>query len=271
MALRVNLPPPEGVANRYVFSVVNGLIGHFTDDERACGMTLAGAIEEFARHHKSQQRQLLVLDQLEEVLTLNPGDIEGQTAFFEQLGEALEDSRRWALLAIREDYMGALDRFRQYLPGQLRVTFRLDLLDTDAALRAVQKPAQESGVEFYDDAAQMLVNDLRLVYSGRGDEDTPTVKSPYVEPALLQVVCYALFRRLSKDQGSNFGAITVDNIENFKPFDKSISKYYRTVIREAAKEAVIGGAPGGGCHRRHDQGEPWLSSTSCATGSSMTL
>ena len=243
MALRVNLPPPEGVPNRYVFSVVNGLVGHFTDDERACGMTVADAVEEFARHHNSQQRQLLVLDQLEEVLTLNPGDIEGQTAFFEQLGEALDDSRRWALLAIREDYMGALDRFRQYLPGQLRATFRLDLLDTDAALRAVQKPAQESGVEFYDDAAQMLVNDLRLVYSGRGDEDTPTVKSPYVEPALLQVVCYALFRRLSKDQGSNFGAITVDNIENFKPFDKSISKYYRTVIREAAKEAVIGGAP----------------------------
>ena len=30
-ALRVNLPPPEEVPNRYVFSVVNGLIGHFTD------------------------------------------------------------------------------------------------------------------------------------------------------------------------------------------------------------------------------------------------
>ena len=237
-ALRVNLPPPEGVPNRYVFSVVNGLIGNFTDHERACGMTVADAVEEFARHHNSQQRQLLVFDQLEEVLTLNPGDVEGRIMFFEQLGEALNDSRRWALLAIREDYMGALDRFRQYLPGQLRATFRLDLLDMGAALRAVQKPAQASDVEFHDDAAQMLVNDLRLVYSGRGDEDTPTVKSPYVEPALLQVVCYALFRRLSKDQGSNFDAITVENIENFKPFDKSISKYYHTVIHEAANEAV---------------------------------
>jgi len=239
MTLRVNLPPPERVPNRYVFSVVNGLVGHFTDLERTREMTVADAVEEFARQRNSQQRQLLVLDQLEEVLTLNQGDVEGQSAFFEQLGEALDDSRRWALLAIREDYMGALDRFRQYLPGQLRATFRLDLLDVKAALRAVQKPALESGVEFYDDAAQILVNDLRLVYSGSGDEDSPTVKSPYVEPALLQVVCYALFRRLSKDQGSNFHAITVENIEAFKPFDKSISKYYRTVIREAAKEAVL--------------------------------
>jgi SIR2-like domain len=241
-ALCVNLPPPEGVPNRYVFSVVNGLIGHFTDHERACGMTVGDAVEEFAQHHNSKQRQLLVLDQLEEVLTLNPGDVEGQIVFFEQLGEALNDSRRWALLAIREDYMGALDRFRQYLPGQLRATFRLDLLDIGAALRAVQKPAQASGGEFYDDAAQMLVNDLRLVYSGYGEEDTPTVKSPYVEPALLQVVCYDVFRKLSKDQGSNFDAITVENIENYKPFDKSISKYYRTVIREAAKEAATGDA-----------------------------
>ena len=96
---------------------------------------------------------------------MNPGDIEGQTAFFKQLGEALDDNQRWALLAIREDYMGALDRFRQYLPGQLRATFRLDLLDDKAALRAVQEPARASGVEFEDEAAQMLVDELQL-YSG---------------------------------------------------------------------------------------------------------
>ena len=237
-ALRVNLPPPAHVPNRFVYSVVNGLIGHFTDYERARDMTIAEAVEEFARQHSTQQRQLLVLDQLEEILTLNQGDIEGQVAFFKQLGEALDDSRRWALLAMREDYIGALDRFRQYLPGQLRATFRLDLLDVQAALRAVQKPARACGVDFHDEAAQMLVDDLRLVYSGRGDEDIPTMQSPYVEPALLQVVCYDLFRGLSKAQDSKFDAITVENIEDFKPFDKSISKYYRTVIREAAKEAA---------------------------------
>lgn len=245
MPLRVNFPPPQAVPNRYVFSVVNGIIGNFTDHERIVTMTMADAVEEFARHHDSQQRQLLVFDQLEEALTLNPGDVDGQTAFFEQLGEVLADSRRWALLAIREDYMGALDRFRQYLPGQLRATFRLDLLDVKAALRAVQKPAMESGVEFSDDAAEALVHDLRLVYSGRGDEDAPSVGSPYVEPALLQVVCFDLFRKLSKGQGSDFEAITVANVDDSKPFSKAISKYYRSVIREAAeatKEADVGDA-----------------------------
>lgn len=243
-ALRVNLPPPTDVANRYVFSVVNGLIGSFTDHERACNMTVAGAVEEFMRHHKSQQRQLLVIDQLEEVLTLNPGDLEGQIEFFKQLGGALADNRRWALLAIREDYMGALDKFREYLPGQLRAMSRLDFLDVKAALRAVQEPARKSGVEFTDDAAQMLVNGLRLVYSGDKDEDTPTVESPYVEPVLLQVVCYRLYRALNKYQGSKFETITIQNVEDFKPFGKAISKYYHTVT-DAAKEAVVDDASGG--------------------------
>ena len=123
--------------------------------------------------------------------------------------------------------------------GQEDDHVRLDLLDVQAALRAVQEPARESGVEFSDDAARLLVNDLRLVYSGLADEDAPTMQSPYVEPALLQVVCYALFRRLSKDQGDAFAAITVKDVEAFKPFDQSISKYYRTVIREAAREAAV--------------------------------
>jgi hypothetical protein len=237
-ALRVNLPPPidTSVRNRYVFSVVNGLIGQFTDRERAYTMSVVEAVEEFVQHQPTKRRQLLVLDQLEEVLTIEPGDVEGQTEFFKQLGTALDDSRRWGLLAIREDYMGALDRFRQYLPGQLRSTARLDFLDQEAALRAVQEPARECRVEFEDSAAHMLVNDLRLVRSGYEGEDVPAVKQPYVEPVLLQVVCYSLFARVRKDQGADLRAITVKDVEKFRPFDKSIAKYYRTVIREVAAD-----------------------------------
>jgi hypothetical protein len=85
-ALRVNLPPPREltVPNRYVFSVVNALIGYFTDRHRACHMTLTEAVDEFVRYHGGQQRQLLVIDQLEEVLTLDPCDLEGQAGFFRQ-------------------------------------------------------------------------------------------------------------------------------------------------------------------------------------------
>jgi hypothetical protein len=135
---------------------------------------------------------------------------------------------------MREDYMGALDRYRQYLPGQLRSTFRLDLLGTDAALRAVVEPARESGVHFDEEAARILVRDLGLVHSGDADarKDTPTQPYPYLEPVLLQVVCYSLFEKVSKADG--FAAITVEDVENFRPFSKSIAKYYRGVIRSVA-------------------------------------
>jgi hypothetical protein len=234
-ALRVNLPPPPDlpITNRYVFSMVNGLIGHFTEARRACTMTLAQALEEFARHHHAQQkRQLLLVDQLEEVLTLDHADLEGQTAFFRQLGEALDDQGRWALLAIREDYMGALDKFRPCVPGQLRSTFRLDLLGVESAVRAVREPASARRVDFDEAAARLLVGNLALVHSGRGGDDALTLQHPYIEPVLLQVVCYSLFERLSQDQGDDFRAITTQDVMDFKPFDKAVANYYSTVLAE---------------------------------------
>lgn len=235
-ALRVNLPPPNDieVGNRYVFSLVNCLVRHLIPVDEACHMTIQDAVSLFASQRDPNGRQLILLDQMEEILTLDPADLNGQSDFFRQLGEALDDDRRWALVAMREDYMGGLDRFRQYLPGQLRSTFRLDLLDEAAALRAVQEPARHRGVEFDDAAARMLVTDLRQVFSGAPDDPDATIAYPYVEPVLLQVVCYRLFRKLSKAQGKQFRAITAEDVEQFRPFDKPLSQYYRTVVRETA-------------------------------------
>jgi hypothetical protein len=235
-ALRVNLPPPPElpVANRYVFSVVNALIGNDVDRHLACRMTLSEAFDAYLELHGPSRRQLIVLDQLEEVLTTDPGDIGAQCEFFRQLGDALNDARRWALLAIREDYMGALDRFREYLPGQLRATFRLDLLSEEAALRAVIKPAGERNVTFDEAAAGILVKELALAHSGVAGEQQPNVRYPHVEPVLLQVVCYSLFRKLAKSRKGDFDSISARDVEDFQPFGKAIAKYYRGVVRDAA-------------------------------------
>lgn len=238
-ALRVNLAPPTDtpVGNRYVFSVVNGLIGSHLNPVQYATMTLAEALDEFSRRHGAEgKRQLILVDQLEEILIVDPADLEAKAAFFRELGVALEDDRRWALLAIREDYMGGLDRFQRYLPGQLRSTFRLDLLDTSGAMRAVQEPARKSGVDFNDEAASTLVRDLGRVHSGMTGEAAATVAHPYIEPVLLQVVCYSLFDSFSPYWTDETATITVQNVESFKPFDKSIGTYYETVLGN-----VVGG------------------------------
>jgi hypothetical protein len=233
--LRVKVPPPPGVTvpNRYVYSVVCGLTGHNVPAGDTLSMTLEEALTLFGRGRDPDGRQLIIIDQFEEILTVAPGDLDSKTEFFRQLGEALDDSRRWALLAMREDYMGGLDRFRRYLPRQLRSTFRLDLLDEPEALRAIQEPARKSGVEFGDDAARILVDALRQVHTGAGGEPTATETSPYIEPVLLQVLCYNLFRRYSK-RGSEFTSITCEDVRSFQPFEKALAKYYASAIRAAA-------------------------------------
>lgn len=234
-ALRVNLPPPQDVPNRYVFSVVNGLIGHQVSQPEAVGMHLAAALDRYADEGGEGKRQLLMIDQLEEILTLQPGDTEGQTEFFRQLGEALDDDRRWCLLAMREDYLGGLDRFQRYVPGQLRSTFRLNFLEVPAARVAVQRPAERAGVDFTDDAVDLLVSELQRVKATSGGSRDTDVSWPYVEPVLLQVICDNLWRKLREQRGSEFGVITRNDVENFRPFDKALSEYYRRAVRAASR------------------------------------
>lgn len=234
-ALRVNLPPPSDlkVRNRYVFSVVNALVGHLVDRADAVTMTIEDALTLFAGPGGAERKQLVVIDQLEEILTLLPNDFEGQHEFFHQLGTALRRPSRWGLLAIREDYMGGLDRFKRHFPNELRTTFRLDFLDQGAAVRAVQLPPRAHGVQFADDAARQLVTDLRRVRTGAG-EDEESALYPYVEPVLLQVVCDNLWRKLSKPLVPGSSTITVKDLDLVKPYSKILSKFYRSVIGRAA-------------------------------------
>ena len=53
---------------------------------------------------------VFIFDQVEDLLRLQATDWDGQREFFRQLGDALEDQNRWALLSIREDFMGGLSR-----------------------------------------------------------------------------------------------------------------------------------------------------------------
>jgi hypothetical protein len=108
-AVRVGLPLPEaaGNTNRYVASAVTCLLGdRLSSPSELQVWTLSSALDELAKEQQEPSQQLLVLDQFEEILTTDPTDFEGQRTFFQQLGEALDNDERWALLIMREDFMG---------------------------------------------------------------------------------------------------------------------------------------------------------------------
>jgi hypothetical protein len=244
---RVNTPlpsefelPPD--CNRYVFSVLHSL----QDDKAAPGkdvpdprelprMNLKAYLDRWAGTDSNIKKKILILDQFEEILTINPTDIDGKKEFFAQLGAALHDRHWWALFSMREEFLGALDPYLPYIPTRLIVRFRLDLLKEDAAREAIQNTARAANAEFTDEAAIKLVNDLRRVriqgFTGGPQERT----GPYVEPVQLQVVCFRLWKNLPENKNK----IDVREVEKHGAVDSALGDYYAERVADIAKEPKV--------------------------------
>lgn len=176
------------------------------------------------------ERDVVIFDQFEEVLTLDPTDIAAKREFFSALGDALRDRGRWALFAIREDYLAALDPYVGFVPTRFRTKFRLDLLGDHAAREAMQEPASNAGVEFGDDAAKLLAEDLRRVSVQLPDGRTRKELGQHVEPVQLQVVCYELYHAHKR--------IDVEHVKTLR-VDVALASYYARSVAEAAGKTGV--------------------------------
>ena len=179
--LRVDESAPAGDrdVNRYVRSVLSALERHRPAADRRpadalAGQTLAGyADAEFpdARLDRPEGTEfrpvVLIFDQFEEVLTLDPTDVETKEAFFRAVGDLLNDPGRSAVFAIRQDYLADLRRYFDFLPTRLVARFQLDPLLPRPARDAIVEPAAAAGVTF--EAADELIEELRQVYVQQPD------------------------------------------------------------------------------------------------------
>lgn len=241
--VRLNTPTTIESANRYLFSTLETLDqkrsdGHHASPAALASMDLDTYLAGWPNESGMRDVQVLIFDQFEEVLTLDPADLEGKDAFFGQLGKALEHPRRWALFAIREDYLGKLEPYLDLIPTRLSTTFRLDLLGEEAARQAIQEPAGALNVTFTEAAATALVNDLRRVRIQQGGE-TIEKPGPYVEPVQLQVVCRSLWGNLPPEATE----IQVADIAGYGDIDAALATYYAESIRLAMAQAKEANAP----------------------------
>ncbi|MGD8405795.1 MAG: hypothetical protein PVJ21_19210, partial [Anaerolineales bacterium] len=239
--IRVNQEPPESLKNeenfnRYIFSTLLSLEETLPEDERSpieqlAGLTLSDYLTQRFRSAQETGREedqpiqifeALIFDQFEEILTTAPNDYEGKRAFFDQLGEALRDNRRWALFSTREDYVAAFEPYQAAIPTRFANHYRLDFLGADSALEAIQEPARDADVEFTNNAAHKLIDDLRRVQVQRLDGSLEAEQGRYVEPVQLQVVCFRLWNGLSADEAQ----ITEKHITYIGSVDESLSAYY---------------------------------------------
>src|SRR5262249_11525969 len=130
--------------------------------EQLAGLSLAVYLDRRPGRDENDD-EVLIFDQFEEILTVDPTNVAAKRAFFAQVGAPLRNRRRWALFSMREDYVAALRPYLRPIPTRLSCAFRLDLLEADAARAAIQEPARGHDVTFDDDAAARLIDDLRRV------------------------------------------------------------------------------------------------------------
>jgi hypothetical protein len=225
--------------NRYCLSVIASLEeGRDPDEqlaqEEVTSKDLGAYFDELAEAHPDG-RLCLVFDQFEEVFTLNPVDEAAKRAFFEQLGSALKNRRYWVLIAMREDFIAQLDPYLDALPTQLRTRFRLGLLRHEAAIESVVATADQEGVEFREDAARKLVNDLRTIQVDHPDGPRGE-QGPYVEPLQLQVVC----RRLWDQPRPDPTTIGEADVRAGGGVNTALSDYYDAEIARVVGETRAG-------------------------------
>jgi len=237
--IRVNLDSdglegvPEGT-NRYLLSAMVSLEEEVPQPRRRSPAALAGM--ELVAYLESRPRRkaqlgrpvVLVFDQLEEVLTIEPRAVAHKREFFAAVGRALDSERYWALLVIREDHLPAFAPFRDRFPTQMSNTSRLDFLGLAGAREAAEQLARKGGREF--PAVDRLVRDLSAVQVQQRDGSFVTEQGEYVEPVLLQVVCRRLWESIPE------GDTSIDEVDvsHYGGVSEALGSYYADAVSKVA-------------------------------------
>jgi hypothetical protein len=244
--MRVSQDPPNSsdpsapsIHNRYVLSLLMSLEEALPEEEQTPLPELMGlTFEEYmdARHGSSEDGNVvLIFDQFEEILTVDPTDREAKVDFFDQVGAALHDRGLWALFSMRDEFLASLNPYLRSIPTRLSNTYRLELLGPKAALQAIQQPARRQGVEFTAAAAKKLVDDLRRVQVQRPDGSAEQQMGLHVEPVQLQVVCRRLWDELPEDAAQ----IVESDVEAVGDVDSALGGYYSDRVVSIAEEQGI--------------------------------
>ena len=178
----------------------------------------------------------LIIDQFEEIFTADVEDERAITGFFQRLRDAQTAlPGLWVVLAMREEFIAQLDTVAHLMPNRLRHRFYMQRLSYTAAMQAISGPAQAAGRPFTEDAARVLVDELRAVRVQDRGSTTRTILGRYVEPVQLQVVCLGLWEHLTDDARE----ITVGDVEQFGNVDRALSEFYDSALDTTAAETSI--------------------------------
>ncbi len=251
--VRVDKPTSsERVRNRYVYSIAQYLLDGSRENQAALEtLTLAEVLSRYTRANQEvpsseappavggEEPWVLLLDQFEEILIVDPTDWDVKEQFFDDLREVLDSGPWWVLFGMREDFMGGLDRYLDQIPGHLRTTYRLDFLSRAEAEAAITVPARSRGVSFEDGAVELLIKRLAQVQVETPDDEPKWLPTPYVEPFQLQVACHRLWKQVRAEHPDGQFSVISRNDVNDLDLDQVLSQYYSDSVAEVAQGAGV--------------------------------
>ncbi|WP_129626474.1 WD40 repeat domain-containing protein [Candidatus Oscillochloris fontis] len=242
--IRVGAPAPIAGANRYLLSVMQSLEEGRPTSEQLSTSELANLTLDAYLNQRTPpdatNGQVLIFDQFEEVLTLDPSGEEERLQFFTQLGDALADPWRWALFAIREEYVAALlEQYAHLVPTRFANSFRLSLLGVEAAVEAICGPAATQGVAFEPGVAEALARDLAKVVVQDSSGQAVERVGLNVEPVQLQVVCYRLWERRFPTPATAGQMISAGDVAAMGSIDNALEEYYASGVARAAAAGQV--------------------------------
>lgn len=227
---------PQGFQNAYMLNAIFGWAGEDYELDEIASMTLSEFLAAIYRPRDKFDvpvRRVVIFDQFEEIFKHYPEFWTHQVAFFEQVAQALlDDSHLCALFSMREEYIAELDAHATIIPNRLDSWLRLELLQPEPALDAVELPLKrvETNITYGDGVARHLVDDLNTITNTRGEK----VAGKHIEPVQLQIVCSNLWENLPSD----VEVITQHHLGEFGNVDQALRDFYDRTLKKVIDEYV---------------------------------
>lgn len=157
----------------------------------------------------------------------DPMDWAEKREFFRQLGEAVrEQNHVWLLIAMREEYVPALDPYLNWLPHGLAARYRLWLLNPESAREVIVRSfgwGISNDERISEDAVSAILAELTKRDSGT-DFSSADSTYDFVEPMHLQVVCERQWNRTGERR------ISTQDVEREGNLDDALRGYVGNVI-----------------------------------------
>jgi hypothetical protein len=236
--------------NVFVALAINNLKSGSEGVEKICSsgescLTFNDHLANVFQNQTEKGIHVLFFDQFEEFFYLHNERWDDRQVFFEQIADAIKKHPDLRIVfVLREDYLARMDDYARFLPGKLEARYHLTRLDADAAIDAILEPSKESPPEFEEEAAKLLLKQIRTekIVSIKGGKTIEIeIQGEFVDTTIMQLACHYYWNKACEGELKKIDKAWLELFINdpSSPFQINgcLAHYYRQELVKAARAA----------------------------------